>query len=113
MKNTTPQANFQRLGDMNAFKLGENVNDMNQRMEFFEDPTLGDEGFVWVSFPHFKVAFVSDFFDTNDMKGKVRDLYTEEEIKAINGNLDLDYVPRLVNNPESIEYDMKLKFDTL
>tara|TARA_R110000796_G_scaffold248763_1_gene375828 strand:- start:478 stop:771 length:294 start_codon:yes stop_codon:yes gene_type:complete len=86
-------------------------NDLHQVVSFFEDPDHGDESEVWIAFPEFKLAFLSSFYETNDMTAKVRDIYTiaELEEKEIDGDVDMAYVPRLVTCNNGVE--LKLKFE--
>jgi hypothetical protein len=43
------------------------VNELNQKIVFYEHPIHGDIFPVIVAFPDHKVAFVSDFYDLADM----------------------------------------------
>tara|TARA_R110000803_G_scaffold79304_8_gene144924 strand:- start:8843 stop:9220 length:378 start_codon:yes stop_codon:yes gene_type:complete len=124
MRVTTPSANYTNLLEQGAYRLRINSieymnpelnytmqNDLHQVVSFFEDPDHGDESEVWIAFPEFKLAFLSSFYETNDMTAKVRDIYTiaELEEKEIDGDVDMAYVPRLVTCNNGVE--LKLKFE--
>ncbi len=111
MKSINPTEDLLNLHRLDATILDASndfKNDLGQRITFFEDPTLGDEGFVWVVFPEHSVAFRSDFFETDDMTKKVGGLYSTAECIAQGRSTDedLDYVPRLIDGA------MLLKFET-
>ena len=111
MKSINPTEDLLNLHRNNATILDASndfKNDLGQRITFFEDPTLGDEGFVWVVFPEHSVAFRSDFFETDDMTKKLGGLYSTAECIAQGRSTDedLDYVPRLIDGA------MLLKFET-
>ena len=58
---------FVYLKKNNATLLDEVVNSYGQLIQFYEDPIRGEDELVWIMFPDFEVAFLSDFWDTNDM----------------------------------------------
>jgi len=111
MKSINPTEDLLNLHRLDATILDASndfKNDLGQRITFFEDPTLGDEGFVWVVFPEHSVAFRSDFFETDDMTAKVGNVFSAE-VCIKNGwstYEDMDYVPRFIDG------DMVLKFET-
>jgi hypothetical protein len=86
MKN--PEKVFKRLVDENASLLSSMTNEMQQRVEFYEHPTYGDMYPVIVSFPDFKLAFVSEFYDLDDMMSESTDEYRPF---LINNDLVLGY----------------------
>jgi len=83
-------------------------NDLGQRITFYEDPTLGEDGCVWVSFPDYSVAFRSTFYDLDDMTAKLVSIFSPAECikNGWSTDEDMDYVPRLVDGA------MVLKFET-
>jgi hypothetical protein len=110
MKSINPNADYKNLQLSNAFQYQpyEFKNDIGQRITFFEDPTLGEEGCVWVAFPEHSVAFRSNFYETDDMTLKTGDVFSSLECveNRWSPDEDMDYVPRLVDGK------MLLKFDT-
>jgi hypothetical protein len=58
---------FKRLLDEKALMLESMANEMQQRVEFYEHPTMGDMAPVIVCFPDYELAFESDFYDLDDM----------------------------------------------
>lgn len=91
------------LDARNEFK-----NDLGQRITFYEDPTLGEDSCIWVAFPDYEVAFLSTFYDLQDMTFKVGDYFSPEVCRKEGWSFgdDMDYVPRLVDG------EMKLKYET-
>ena len=55
------------LIDRKATQYGVLINWCGQKIVFYEDPIYGDEFPVWVAFPDFEVAFLTSFFDVDDM----------------------------------------------
>jgi hypothetical protein len=110
MKSINPNADYKNLQLSNAFQYQpyEFKNDIGQRITFFEDPTLGEEGCVWVAFPEHSVAFRSNFYETDDMTLKTGSVFSFLECveNRWSPDEDMDYVPRLVDGK------MLLKFDT-
>ena len=96
-----PSAHYLSLlaGNASAYLPTNFVNDIGQQIMFYEDPERGDEYPLWVAFPEYKVAFLSDFYETDDMTCKLSDLMSYEEIIKSGWNVkeDCDYVPRLVS----------------
>jgi len=109
MKSINPNADYKNLQLSNACQYlpYEFKNDLGQRITFFEDPTLGDEGFVWVAFPEHSVAFRSDFFETDDMTAKLGGLYSTADciLQGRSTDDDLDYVPRLIDGKMLLKFD--------
>jgi hypothetical protein len=110
MKSINPNADYLKLQQANACEYSpcDFKNDLGQRIKFYEDPTLGDDSAVWVAFPEHGVAFLSDFFETDDMTAKVGNVFSAE-VCIKNGwstDEDMDYVPRLIDG------EMWLKFET-
>lgn len=58
---------FHKLMDHNLTLYDEMTNEMGQRVEFYEHPIYGDEHPVIIIFPDERVAYDSDFFETDDM----------------------------------------------
>lgn len=58
---------FHKLMDHNLTLYDEMTNEMGQRVEFYEHPIYGDEHPVIIVFPDERVAFTSDFYETDDM----------------------------------------------
>ena len=58
---------FKRLLDEKASMLESMTNEIQQRVEFYEHPTMGDMHPVIVCFPDYELAFESDFYDLDDM----------------------------------------------
>lgn len=72
---------YRKIGQLNALKIDEMVNSAGQRIEFFEHPVYGQESPVIVSFPDSQVAFISDFYECDDMMashGEYAPHYCEE-----------------------------------
>ena len=108
MKSINSNADYLNLQRLDAVILDEFKNDLGQRIKFYEDPTLGEDSCVWVAFPDYSVAFLSDFFETDDMTAKIGGVFSPAEC-ITNGwstDEDMDYVPRLIDGA------MLLKFDT-
>lgn len=59
--------NFEKLMAKEPYMLDEMTNTQGLRIEFYEHPSLGDEAPVLVVFPAEKLAFSSDFYETDDM----------------------------------------------
>ena len=59
--------NYEKLMSQNPTSLGQHTNSMNQVVEFYEHPTLGDECPVICACHELKLAATSDFFETEDM----------------------------------------------
>jgi hypothetical protein len=109
MKSINPNADYLNLHRLDATILNasdEFKNDLGQSITFFEDPTLGDESFVWVAFPEHSVAFLSDFFETDDMTTKFGDIRSAEECvkNGYKSTDDTDYVPRLRNGKMILKF---------
>ena len=124
MRVTTPNFNYVNLMEQGAHPLMINhieytnpelnytmQNDLHQVVRFYEDPDHGDESPVWIVFPEFKLAFLSSFYETDDMTSKLRNFYSVAELeeKEIDGEVDMAYVPRLVTCNNGVE--LKLKFE--
>jgi len=62
-----PEKLFKMLIDDKAYMLSSMVNEMQQSVEFYEHPIIGDEHPIIVSFPDYGLAFDSDFYDLDDM----------------------------------------------
>ena len=111
MKSINPSTDLLNLHRLDATILNASndfKNDLGQRITFFEDPTIGDEGFVWVAVPEHSVAFRSNFFETDDMTAKIGQVFSPD-VCITNGwstDEDMDYVPRLIDGA------MLLKFET-
>ena len=110
MKSINPTEDYFNLHRNDATILNSSDdfrNDLGQRITFFEDPTLGEDGPVWVAFSDDKVAFRSSFFDTQDMTGKIHNIMTPAEaIKlGLDGSSDLDYVPRYVDSKFFLKFE--------
>lgn len=58
---------FKRLLDEKALMLESMTNELQQCVEFYEHPTMGDMHPVIVCFPDYELAFESDFYDLDDM----------------------------------------------
>lgn len=82
-------------------------NDMGQKVSFYEDPQSGDAGQIWAVFEDFKAAFITDFFETDDMTGIVSDLIPVNEClkRGMNPYADLDYTPRLIDGVMLLKYE--------
>jgi hypothetical protein len=65
MKN--PNKFYEFLQQNNAFSYDQISNELGQKVVFYEHPIHGDEFPVIVAFPDQQVAFVSDFYDLDDM----------------------------------------------
>tara|TARA_R110000782_G_scaffold19444_7_gene53072 strand:- start:1252 stop:1575 length:324 start_codon:yes stop_codon:yes gene_type:complete len=94
----TAKENFERLMKSPTYFLPlDFTNGVGQKVDFLEDPDYGEDYPLWVVFPEFKMAFLSDFYDTEDMTAKVGDLFTPEQCERNNwrADQDLDYVPIL------------------
>jgi hypothetical protein len=63
----TPEKLFNMLIDEKATMLDSITNEIQQRVEFYEHPIMGDEHPIIVSFPDYGLAFDSDFYDLDDM----------------------------------------------
>lgn len=59
--------NFEKLMAKEPYMLDEMTNTQGLRIEFYEHPVFGDEVPVLVVFPAEKLAFISDFYETDDM----------------------------------------------
>ena len=108
MKSINSNADYLNLQRLDAVVLDEFKNDLGQRITFYEDPTLGEDSCIWVAFPEQEVAFLSDFFETDDMTAKIGQVFSPA-VCITNGwstDEDMDYVPRLIDGA------MLLKFDT-
>jgi hypothetical protein len=58
--------NYTRLMALNPTKYGDVVNQLGQTVEFYEHPTRGDEHPVIAVIHELSVAYVTDFYDTED-----------------------------------------------
>ena len=110
MKSINPNADYLNLHRLNATILNasdEFKNDLGQSITFFEDPTLGEEGFIWVAFPEHSVAFRSDFYETDDMTTKVGDVFSPEDCvkNGYKSTDDMDYVPRVRGGKMILKFD--------
>lgn len=110
MKSINPSTDYLNLLRNDATILDASndfKNDMGQRITFYEDPILGEDGQVWVAFPDHSVAFRSGFYDLSDMTAKVGNVFSPTECikNGWSTDEDMDYVPRLVGG------EMLLKFD--
>ena len=109
MKSINPNADYLNLLDATILdSTNEFKNDLGQRITFFEDPILGEDGKVWVAFRDYSVAFRSDFYDLDDMTAKVGSIFSPAECikNGWSTDEDMDYVPRLIDG------EMLLKFET-
>lgn len=59
--------NFEKLMAKEPYMLDEMTNTQGLRIEFYEHPVFGDEVPVLVVFPAEGLAFISDFYETDDM----------------------------------------------
>lgn len=59
--------NFEKLMAKEPYMYDEIINTQGLRVQFYEHPVWGDEFPVLVVFPAEKLAFCSEFFDTDDM----------------------------------------------
>ena len=110
MKSINPTEDLLNLHRLDATILNASddfKNDLGQRITFFEDPTLGDEGCVWVAFPEHSVAFRSDFYETDDMTLKTGDVFSFLECveNRWSPDEDMDYVPRLIDGKMLLKFD--------
>jgi len=73
-------------------------NDLGQRITFYEDPTLGEDSCIWVAFPDYEVAFLSSFYDLDDMTAKLGSVFTPAHCikNGWSTDDDMDYVPRVM-----------------
>lgn len=111
MKSINPTEDLLNLHRLDATILdarNDFKNDLGQRITFYEDPTLGEDGCIWVAFPDYGVAFLSHFFETDEMTSKVGSVFSLAECikNGWSTDEDMDYVPRLVDG------EMKLNYET-
>ena len=88
--------NYKKLMSLNPTKIGTMVNGLEQKIDFYENPVLGDMApviAVWSSY-----AYETDFFDLEDLTNQHADdyhLYFYPEgcmhIFELNDNLGHDY----------------------
>lgn len=64
---TLNKMNYQKLMDYNPTSLGKFTNSLNQEIEFYEHPILGDEAGVVCVCHELKLASTSGFMETDDM----------------------------------------------
>ena len=111
MKSINPSTDYLNLHRNDATILdatSDFKNDLGQRITFYEDPTLGEDSCVWVAFPEHSVAFLSTFYELDDMTSKTGSVFSFLECVE-NGwspDEDMSYVPRLIDG------EMLLKFET-
>ena len=110
MKSINPTEDLLNLHRLDATILdarNDFKNDLGQRITFYEDPTLGEEGCVWVAFPDYSVAFRSTFYDLNDMTAKVGSVFSPAECikNGWSTDEDMDYVPRLIDGAMLLKFD--------
>lgn len=60
--------NYDKLMGLYPTVLGDMVNSDGQKVLFLEHPLRGDEAPVIVQFPEYRLAFDSEFWDTDDME---------------------------------------------
>lgn len=101
MKSINPSTDYLNLHRYDATILDASndfKNDLGQRITFYEDPILGEDGCVWVAFPDASVAFRSAFYDLDDMTAKTGSMFSPSECikNGWSTDEDMDYVPRLV-----------------
>ena len=111
MKSINPTEDLLNLHRLDATILDASndfKNNLGQRITFYEDPTLGEDGCVWVAFPDYSVAFRSTFYELDDMTSKVGSVFTFLDCieNGWSEDDDMDYVPRLIDG------EMWLKFET-
>jgi hypothetical protein len=69
------QINYDKLMSANPYELDNMVNSYQQKVTFYEHPTQGDESPIIAVCHSMKQAFLTDFFDTEDMLNEDSDEY--------------------------------------
>jgi hypothetical protein len=102
-----PQQLFEFCQKYSATSYSQIWNELCQNVVFYEHPIHGDIFPVIVAFPDHKVAFVSDFYDLDDMTSEEsteyrpflwnEEMYLGFELESLNPQPVLDFSKMKVN----------------